>query len=63
VIGVFTIQTLDSTILFLGVPPAVAPLFLAIAVVIVVLIQSPPLREAVTRGIRAMQSKKAEVAR
>lgn len=63
VIGVFTIQTLDSTILFLGVPPAVAPLFLAIAVVLVVLIQSPRLREFVRRALRAVQSKKAEVAR
>ena len=40
VIGVFTIQTLKSTITFLGVPPAVSPLFLAIVVVIVVLLQS-----------------------
>ena len=44
VVGVFTIQTLKSTITFLGVPPAVSPLFLAIVVVIVVLVQSPRLR-------------------
>ncbi|QEV99433.1 ABC transporter permease [Microbacterium caowuchunii] len=44
VIGVFTIQTLKSTITFLGVPPAVSPLFLAIVVVIVVLVQSPRVR-------------------
>ena len=63
VIGVFTIQTLDSTILFLGVPSAVAPLFLAIAVVVVVLIQSPRLRELVARATRGPRSKKPEVAR
>ena len=44
VIGVFTIQTLKSTITFLGVPPAVSPLFLAIVVVIVVLVQSRRVR-------------------
>src|SRR6185503_9578041 len=49
VIGVFTIQTLKVTITFLGVPPAVSPLFLAIVVVIVVLVQSRRLRGWVTR--------------
>ncbi|KZE88637.1 ABC transporter permease [Microbacterium sp. TNHR37B] len=44
VVGVFTIQTLKSTITFLGVPPAVSPLFLAIVVVVVVLVQSPRTR-------------------
>jgi ribose/xylose/arabinose/galactoside ABC-type transport system permease subunit len=44
VIGVFTIQTLKSTITFLGVPPPVSPLFLAMVVIIVVLIQSPRVR-------------------
>jgi simple sugar transport system permease protein len=44
VIGVFTIQTLKSTITFLGVPPAVSPLFLALVVIIVVLIQSQRVR-------------------
>jgi galactofuranose transport system permease protein len=41
VIGVLIIQTLDSTILFLGVPSAQSPVFFALVVVIVVLIQSP----------------------
>jgi simple sugar transport system permease protein len=41
VIGVLIIQTLDSTILFLGVSSAQSPVFFAIVVVIVVLIQSP----------------------
>lgn len=44
VVGVFTIQTLKSTITFLGVPPAVSPLFLAIVVIVVVLVQSPKMR-------------------
>lgn len=47
VIGVFTIQTLKSTITFLGVPPAVSPLFMAMVVVIVVLVQSSRVRGAV----------------
>ena len=41
VIGVLIIQTLHSTILFLGVPSAEAPVFFAVVVIIVVLIQSP----------------------
>jgi simple sugar transport system permease protein len=40
VVGVFTIQTLKSTITFLGVPPAVTPVFMAAVVVVVVLVQS-----------------------
>ena len=65
VIGVFTIQTLKSTITFLGVPPAVSPLFLAIVVVIVVLVQSPRLRGAISslgQSARTKNSDKAEVA-
>ncbi len=63
VIGVFTIETLRSTILFLGVPSAVAPLFLAVAVVIVVLIQSPRLRSLVTRTAHSARTHTSEVAR
>ena len=44
VIGVFIIQTLTSTITFLGVPPAVTPVFKAIVVIIVCLSQSPRVR-------------------
>jgi simple sugar transport system permease protein len=40
VIGVLIIQTLNSTILFLGVPSAEAPVFFALVVIFVVLIQS-----------------------
>jgi simple sugar transport system permease protein len=41
VIGVLIIQTLQSTILFLGVSSAESPVFFAVVVIIVVLIQSP----------------------
>ncbi|NDK31870.1 ABC transporter permease [Nesterenkonia haasae] len=41
VIGVMTVQALNSAILFLGVPPAQAPVFFAAVVIIVVLLQSP----------------------
>lgn len=41
VVGVFTVQTLSLTILFFGVPSAVAPVVFAAVVIIVVLIQSP----------------------
>jgi simple sugar transport system permease protein len=63
VVGVFTIETLRSTILFLGVPSAVAPLFLAIVVVIVVLVQSPRLRGGIGKLAQSLRPKKAEVAR
>lgn len=41
VIGVLIIQTLQSTILFLGVSSAESPVFFAFVVILVVLIQSP----------------------
>ena len=43
VVGVLIIQTLESTILFLGVSSAQSPVFFAAVVVLVVLIQSPRL--------------------
>ncbi|MCV2395729.1 ABC transporter permease [Actinotalea sp. M2MS4P-6] len=46
VIGVLIIQTLDSTILFLGVPSAQSPVFFAFVVVAVVIAQSPRTRNA-----------------
>lgn len=55
VVGVLIIQTLDSTILFLGVSSAQSPVFFAIVVIIVVLIQSPRVHQwgrSLTRGIR-----------
>ncbi|MFI8633104.1 ABC transporter permease [Microbacterium sp. NPDC077663] len=65
VVGVFTIQTLKATITFLGVPPAVSPLFLAIVVVIVVLVQSPRTRSLLAKGADAVRGgtrRTAEVA-
>lgn len=49
VVGVYIIQTLESTILFLGVPSAQKPLFFAVVVVFVVLIQSPRLHQYLRR--------------
>ena len=68
VVGVFTIQTLKSTITFLGVPPAVTPVFMAAVVVLVVLIQSSRLRRWVgrlggrLRAAPAQPADRAEVA-
>ena len=61
VVGVFTIQTLKSTITFLGVPPAVSPLFLAIVVVIVVLVQSPRLRGYMARAGGAIRARTTRI--
>lgn len=44
VIGVLIIETLDSTVLFLGVSSAQSPVFFALVVVLVVIVQSPRLR-------------------
>jgi simple sugar transport system permease protein len=63
---VFTIQTLKSTITFLGVPPTVSPLFMALVVVIVVLVQSQRVRDGVGRAWDAITSSRrseAEVTR
>ena len=49
VVGVFTIQTLESTILFLGVPSAQAPVFFAAVVIVVVIVQSPQLHRFMRR--------------
>jgi galactofuranose transport system permease protein len=51
VVGVFTIQTLTSTITFLGVPSAATPVFKAIVVIIVVLSQSRLVRQGL-RNLR-----------
>jgi ribose/xylose/arabinose/galactoside ABC-type transport system permease subunit len=50
VFGVLIIQTLDSTILFLGVSSAQSPVFFAAVVVVVVLIQSPRVHR-ISRGL------------
>lgn len=68
VVGVLVIQTLDKTILFLGVPPAQSPVFFAIVVVVVVVVQSPRLHNWLRELSRKRASRdidttsKAEVA-
>jgi len=57
VIGVFTIQTLISTITFLGVPPAASPVFMATAVIIVVLLQSARVHRAARSLIQSVRSR------
>ncbi|WP_296603346.1 ABC transporter permease [Nocardioides sp.] len=49
VIGVLIIQTLQSTILFLGVSSAESPVFFAFVVILVVLIQSPRVYQVARR--------------
>jgi galactofuranose transport system permease protein len=56
VIGVLIIQTLNSTILFLGVPSAQSPVFFALVVVLVVIVQSPRLRQLGRRSRAATGS-------
>ena len=45
VVGVLVLQTLTSTITFLGIPPAVTPVFKAVVVILVCLVQSRRVRE------------------
>jgi simple sugar transport system permease protein len=59
VIGVLIIQTLQSTILFLGVSSAQSPVFFAIVVVVVVLLQSPRVHRVVGRLGRRRSSQPA----
>jgi ribose/xylose/arabinose/galactoside ABC-type transport system permease subunit len=56
VVGVFTIQTLRSTILFLGVPSAQAPVVFAAVIIIVVLVQSPRVHRVARNAIRSMRT-------
>jgi len=56
VVGVLIIQTLESTILFLGVPSAQSPVFFAIVVVVVVIIQSPNLHRVLRNTFRTTRS-------
>lgn len=58
VIGVFTIQTLRSTITFLGVPPAASPVFFALVVVIAVLLQSRRVHRAARDLVQALRSRR-----
>ncbi|MCL3861192.1 ABC transporter permease [Actinotalea sp. K2] len=60
VIGVLIIQTLDSTILFLGVPSAQSPVVFALVVVAVVTVQSPRVRSAL--GARSRKARSRDIA-
>lgn len=57
VIGVLTIQTLEATILFLGVPSAQSPVFFAVVVIVVVLVQSPRLHRWARSALRAARTR------
>lgn len=59
VIGVLIIQTLEATILFLGVPSAQSPVFFAIVVIVVVLVQSPRLHQWARSAIRSARARNA----
>lgn len=59
VVGVFIIQTLDSTILFLGIPSAQSPVFFGFVVALVVVVQSPRVRVALGSIGAKFGSKKA----
>lgn len=48
-VGVLIIQTLQSTVLFLGVSSAQSPVFFAFVVVVVVVVQSPQLHRRLSR--------------
>ena len=62
VIGVLTIQTLEATILFLGVPSAQSPVFFAIVVIVVVLVQSPRLHRWARGALRAARARNRSAA-
>ena len=49
VLGVLIIGTLNTTILFIGIPPAQAPVFFAVVVALVVVAQSPRFKTLFTR--------------
>ncbi|WP_106814977.1 ABC transporter permease [Microbacterium timonense] len=57
VVGVLTIQTLEATILFLGVPSAQSPVFFAIVVIVVVLVQSPRLHRWARSALRSARTR------
>lgn len=66
VIGVFTVQALQSTILFLGVPSAQSPVFFAAVVILVVLVQSPRVHRwagSAARSVRGVMGTSADEAK
>lgn len=63
VVGVLIIQTLESTILFLGVPSAQSPVFFAIVVIVVVVVQSPSLHRWARTAIARARTRAQDDAR
>jgi simple sugar transport system permease protein len=49
VVGVYIIQTLTSTITFLGIAPSRTPVFKAFVIIVICLLQSPKTRELLFR--------------
>lgn len=62
IIGAYTIQAITTTMYNLGVSSAVAPVFKAIVVILIVAIQSPTVKEAF-RKIGAKRAARKEVAK
>jgi len=63
VIGVLIIQTLQSTILFLGVSSAQSPVFFAAVVVVVVLIQAPAVHRAARQFLQRRSTHVPDITR
>ena len=61
-IGAFIIQTLSLTVVILGVPPAVTPLFKAIVVIAVCLMQAPVIQRKLAARKQPAASTSQEVA-
>ncbi len=59
-VGVLIIATLEITVTILGIPPAVTPLFKAIVVIVVTLLQSPVLRQRLRARIATARTRLAE---
>jgi ribose/xylose/arabinose/galactoside ABC-type transport system permease subunit len=56
VIGVLIIQTLTTSITFLGIPPAITPVFKAVVVIVICLMQSRRVRSLLSRRRRIAAS-------
>ena len=57
IIGAYTIQAITTTLLARGVSPAQAPVFKAIIVILIVVIQAPPVKSY----FKKLSAKKAAV--
>jgi ribose/xylose/arabinose/galactoside ABC-type transport system permease subunit len=61
-VGVLIITTLTLTVTIIGIPPAVTPLFKALVVIAVTLVQSPRIRERLAARARQRAARPEEVA-